>query len=220
MKKLLLALTMLGTITPTVYGISPANRTRIIAAASRNRISEEVCIYNGTDTTVETDNTTIYPGNTSSIATDQRGSCTLKQGRNLYKITCPPITQGKVYLDFTTIQWLAGDSKLLCPRGLDEIAVKNSTYYKIFVLYVLNKMRSVPRPVHAGDETSKVVRNDGNEDKTGSLEIIDGDKQKHIISFPRKSVARGADDGDWTTVTLCANTIKLFNNGFSVTKVR
>ena len=213
MKKLLLTLSLIS-------GFSLAIHSQNLTATTKPFLCG-IVIYNNSNAAIETETGTIYPKHAQTINLSAQRSFMLQQGGNKYKVTCPYFkTDNQICLDFTTIQWFAGDNTLLCPNGLDEITIKNDTLYKIMVLYVLNKMRSVPRSVSPHYDTSKVVRNDDTlQEKTGSVEITDENKQKYTVVFPRKVVTR-YNDNEWASVTLCANTIKLFNNGFTVTKVR
>jgi len=77
-------------------------------------------------------------------------------------------------------------------------------------------MRSRSRSIDPQETVSKVVSTQDNQ-KTGFLELIDGNRKKHTFMFPRRMYSRsGTHTDDWREITLRAETIAWFNKGFKV----
>lgn len=145
-------------------------------------------------------------------------SCIVASNNLVYTIQFPDrsaIRDKTVQLDFSTIQWLAGDLSKVYPKGLDAITVTNDTYYPIAVVYVLNAMRSHARTIEPQDTACKQV---GTEDaqKTGFLEITGNNHKKRTFRFPRRIYKRSSPLKDWHEASLCAQTIEWFDKGFTV----
>lgn len=180
-------------------------------------------LYNSSQYPIEVDGSQMWPDQLCHITTNKHKQLVIKQGGKRYTLKFPtynnhdPIHQSATtaHIDFATVQWLAGDLPTQFPNGIDEITIKNDTLYKIMVIYVLNKIRSFPRTVSPEDTTSKVVRDDTNSaQKTGQVDIVVDHNKKYPFSFTRRSAALQTQD--WASIQICANTIKLFNNGYSV----
>lgn len=144
--------------------------------------------------------------------------CTIASNNLVYTIQFPDpstIRDKTVSLDFSTIQWIAGNLNKVYPKGIDAITITNSTYYPIAVVYVLNAMRSRARTIEPQESASKQV---GTEDaqKTGFLEITGNNHKKRTFRFPRRIYKRSSPLKDWYEANLCAQTIEWFDKGFAV----
>lgn len=198
----------------------------IASAQDGTTIPDAIELYNSSDATIEVCGSKVQSQESISLDATQ-GSFTIKSGKRTYKISHPTAydhrgsfiahTPSTACLDFSTIQWLAGDINKLFPGGLDSISITNDSYYPIAIVYVLNKMRTRSRSIDPQETVSKVVSTDDNQ-RTGFLELIDGKRKKHTFSFPRRIYNRSlAQQSDWREITLRAQTIAWFDKGFKVT---
>lgn len=189
-------------------------------------IPDAIELYNSSENSIIVNGKSILPHQSISFNTDDHGSFLIKSNKRTYKVSHPTYNPegGHVQekldtacLDFRTIQWLAGDLNKLFPRGLDSVSITNDTYYPIAVVYVLNAMRSQARRIDAQETISKVVGTDTNQ-KTGFLELIDSNRTKHTLIFPRRIYKKSMrQQEDWQEVTLRVATVAWFNKGFTVT---
>lgn len=198
-------------------------------AAMQNTIAipDYIKVYNSSHAPIFIEDHLTHPDEAYTISTDQyEGSFTIKSGKRTYTISYPTHSFHNasianrfdiVHLDFSTIQWLAGDINKQFPKGIDSISVTNDTCYPVAVVYVLNSMRSKSRSLDPQETISKIVGTQDNQ-KTGFLELIDSNKKKNIFSFPRRIYKKEClQSTDWQEITLQAGTVAWFNKGFKVT---
>lgn len=200
----------------------------LIALQQNNvTIPEYINIYNSSEASVEIDGTTVQSKQTITLESNGKGSFAIKSNKRRYLVSYPTLnarnaamfsrSNTTAYLDFTTIQWIAGDAFKLFPQGLDSVLINNDTYYPIAALFVLNAQRSSSRTIDSQETLSKIVSTQDNQ-KTGFLELIDNNRKKHTFSFPRRIyLSNNTHTTDWHEITLRAQTISWFDNGFKVT---
>jgi len=213
MKKLLLVISLFLAPLPLNAGIQ-----------NGITIPDSIELYNNSNESVEINGSTIRSKSSITIDSLDKGSIVIKQGKRKYQVSFPTYTHSspisetftQASLDMSTIQWLVGDINRLFPKGLDSIAITNDTYYPIAAIFVLSSMRCPSRRIEAQETISKVVSTQDNQ-KTGFLELIDGDRKKQTFSFPRRVYTRnGMHTADWHEITLRAETISWFSKGFKV----
>lgn len=214
MKKLLLLVLLFLAPLPLIAGIQDGAT-----------IPDVIELYNGSDSTIEINGSNLAPSQSISLDSTGQGSFVIKSDKRKYLVSYPtykynnsPISEvlSTAYLDFSTIQLLSGDLNKLFPGGLDSISIVNDTHYPIAVVYVLSTMRSRSRSIDPQETVSKIVSTQDNQ-KTGFLELIDGNRKKHTFMFPRRIYSRsGMQTADWREITLRAETIAWFNKGFKV----
>lgn len=190
-------------------------------------IPDSIALYNSSDASIEVSGKIVESGQSITIEPNEKGMFVVKSNKRKYLISHPvfnphnavhlSINTTRAFLDFATIAWLAGDVFKLYPQGLDSVQIHNDTYYPIAALFVLSAHRSPSRRIEAQETISKIVSTQDNQ-KTGFLELIDSNRKKHTLSFPRRLYTRNSmNTSDWHEITLCAQTISWFSdNGFKV----
>ena len=189
-------------------------------------IPDAIAITNSSLDIIQVEGTALYNGQTYTFDTKNKGSFVIKQGKNKYTVTYPCYKQGSpitdshytVSLDFTTLAWLAHNSKQ--PQSIDEIEIENDMLYNLLIRYHLTKAHSlisIPHKVKPHDTSSKIVRDETGAQSPGTVEITDEQNKKYLITIARRSILKKAPPSDWKTVKLCANTIVHFHKGFQVT---
>lgn len=215
MKKLLLALVLMLTL-PLAAGIQ-----------NGQEIPDAITLTNSSNDIITVAGSQLYPGDYDTFSTNNSGSLVIKQGNKKYTISYPrytnngPIAQSynTSCLDFATIAWLASNGAQY-KNGIDQIEIENDTLYTIAVRYYLTKVRALPviaQKISPQTSNSKIVRDETGMHPQGTVEITDGHNNKYSIKIPRRLCTRDASNNNWTSVTLCANTIALFNKGFTIT---
>lgn len=182
-------------------------------------IPDQIIINNTTNKILTVENTLIKPGKKYSFnPAHTDGHISIRYGNKKYAFTCPtynsfePVLEvfTAAELDFTTMLCLAGDyTTINNSNGLDEVCLMNDTLYTIAAVVMLNTLRTNPRMLRPDETISKMVR----DSEVGKIILTDENRKHYSITFPCQSSTR-ADNSNWSSVTLSANTIKWFGNGF------